>query len=99
MRDLRADSLLDIILLCLLSFIMLSCCSSASSEVELLLRLVCCWIWENLDVDCGGAGNVPIIWLYLEMHSPTRKKGNLNASTKKISYGDTLAKFKKLKIW
>ncbi|GER49241.1 mitochondrial import inner membrane translocase [Striga asiatica] len=99
MRDLRADSLFEIILLCLLSFIILSCCSSASSEVELLLRLVCCGIpftsleprpqvsiykciddfnkdeiRKNLDGDGGGAGNVPSIWLYLELHSPTKKK-------------------------
>lgn len=37
--DLRADSLFEIILLCLLSSMILSCCSSASSEVEFVLRL------------------------------------------------------------
>ncbi|WVZ12109.1 hypothetical protein V8G54_016639 [Vigna mungo] len=36
--DLRADSRLDIILLCFLSSMMLKWISSASSEVELLLR-------------------------------------------------------------
>lgn len=48
-RDLRADSLLDIILLCFLSLMRLSWCSSASSEVELLLKHDDCgltsWTW------------------------------------------------------
>lgn len=45
--DLRADSLLEIILRCFLSSMILSCCSSASSEVELLLRLDDCEVMSS----------------------------------------------------
>lgn len=60
-RERRADSLLDIILLCFLSLIRLSCCSSASSEVELLLKDEECgfmsWNWGGSWKLYNGLGN------------------------------------------
>lgn len=47
-RDRRADSLFDIILRCFLSFIILTCCSSASSEVELpVVWRLNSWTWGS----------------------------------------------------